>query len=135
MTMFRFLAIFLLSFLTACAGYVSERSHTVTVITEPPGAACTLERDGVQSRLVGGTPLTFVATRDGDDIEVRCKLAGHETTAGTLRSGLEPLLLGNILVGGIVGLVRDVGTGFFHRYPSRIRIVLPPLPASTAARS
>ncbi|MBT5945763.1 MAG: hypothetical protein HOK98_11835 [Rhodospirillaceae bacterium] len=135
MTMFRFSAIFSLLFLAACAGYVSERSHIVTVITEPPGAACTLERDGVRTRLVGGTPLTFVATRDWGDIEVECKLAGHETTTGTLHSGLEPLLLGNILAGGIVGLVRDAGTGFIHRYPSRVRIVLPPLPRSTATRN
>lgn len=130
--MFRTLAILCLSGLTACAGYASERSHKVTVITEPPGAGCTLERDGVRTRLIGGTPVTFVVTRDGGDITVECRLAGHETTTGTLRSGLEPMLLGNIFSGGVVGLVRDVGTGFVHRYPGSIRIVLPPL--SAAAR-
>jgi len=135
--MFRFLAILSLSFLTACAGSVADRSHKVTVITEPPGAACTLERNGVRSRLVGATPLFFIATRDGGDIEVECKLAGYETTAGTLHSGLEPLMLGNVIaggiIGGLVGIVRDTGTGFTHRYPGRIRIVLAPLPASLPA--
>ena len=135
MSMFRIPAIISLLCLVACAGSVTERGHKVTVITEPPNAACTLDRSGGRTRLVGGTPLTFVATRDWGDIEVECKLAGHETTTGTLHSGLEPLLLGNILAGGIVGLVRDAGTGFIHRYPSRVRIVLPPLPRSTATRN
>jgi len=130
--MLRIPAIISLFWLAACAGYASERSHEVTVITEPPNAACTLERGGVRTRLIGGTPVTFVVTRDGGDIEVECKLAGYQTTAGTLRSGLEPLLIGNVLAGGPVGLVRDIGTGFIHRYPSRITIVLPPRPASTA---
>ena len=132
--MFRTFAILSVSFLTACAGSVTDRSHKVTVITESPNASCSLERDGVRSRLIGGTPLTFVATRDGGDIEVECKLAGYETTTGTLRSGWEPLLIGNILTGGPVGVVRDIGTGFVYRYPGSIRIVLPPLSRSTAER-
>jgi len=125
--MIRTFAILFLSGLTACAGSASDRSHKVTIFTEPPGASCTLERDGVRSQLIGGTPMYFLATRDGADIEVECKLAGHETTAKTLHSGFEPLMLGNIFTGGIVGLVRDIGTGFVHRYPGSIRIVLPPL--------
>lgn len=120
--------------LTACAGSATDRSHEVTVITEPPGAACTIERAGIRTRLTGGTPVTFVVTRDGGDIEVECKLAGHETVSGTLGSGLEPMLLGNFFFGGIVGLVRDIGTGFVHRYPGSIRIVLPPRSQSTAER-
>lgn len=136
--MFRIAAIISLSCLTACAGSVTDRSHQVTVITEPPNASCTLERGGVRSRLIGGTPLTFVATRDGGDIEVECKLAGYETTSGTLHSGLEPMLIGNVVAGGfvvgLVGVVRDIGTGFTHRYPGSIRIVLPPLPATVGQR-
>jgi ABC-type glycerol-3-phosphate transport system substrate-binding protein len=38
MPMFRILAILSLTGLAACAGAASERSHEVTVITEPPGA-------------------------------------------------------------------------------------------------
>jgi len=129
--MYRIFAIISLSCLAACAGSVTERSHKVTVITEPPNASCTLERDGVRTRLIGGTPLTFVVTRDSGDIEVECKLAGYQKTSGTLRSGLEPLLIGNVLTGGPVGLVRDIGTGFIHRYPGRITIVLPPIPGMT----
>ena len=130
--MFRTFAILSLLVLTSCAGSSTERSHKVTVITEPPNASCTLEREGVRSQLIGGTPLIFVATRNGGDIEVECKLAGHETTAGTLHSGFEPFLIGNLLTGGPVGLVRDIDTGFIHRYPGTIRIVLPPLAQSTA---
>lgn len=126
MSMFRIPAIISLLCLVACAGSVTERSHKVTVITEPTNAACTLDRSGVRTRLVGGTPVTFVVTRDGEDIEVECKLAGYKTATGTLRSGFEPLLIGNVTTGGLVGLVRDSGTGFVHRYPSRIKIVLPP---------
>jgi hypothetical protein len=134
MSMFRTFAILSLSGLTACAGSTSDRSHKVTVITEPPGAGCTIERAGIRTRLAGGTPITFAVTRDGGDIKVECKLAEHETTSGTLGSGLEPMLLGNFFFGGIVGVVRDIGTGFVHRYPGSIRIVLPPLSQSTAAR-
>jgi hypothetical protein len=134
MSMYRIFAIISLSCLAACAGSVTERSHKVTVVTEPPNASCTLERGGVRTRLIGGTPVSFVVTRDGGDIDVECKLAGYQKTTGTLRSGFEPLLIGNFLTGGPVGLVRDIGTGFVHRYPGRITIVLPPLPATTAVQ-
>ncbi len=134
MPMFRILAILSLTGLAACAGYASERSHEVTVITEPPGAGCTVERNGIRTRLIGGTPVTFAVTRDDGDIEVECRLDGYETTTATLRSSFEPRLLGNVLTGGIVGVVRDIGTGFTYRYPGSIRIVLPPLPRSRAVR-
>ena len=79
----RTLAAFGLVGLTACSSIVEGTDQSITVITNPSGASCTLEREGTSIAVVNPTPGTVTVDKSKNNIAVLCSKADHETSAGT----------------------------------------------------
>lgn len=85
------------------------RDPKVTVTSDPPGAAVTV--DG-QPR--GVTPAIVELSRKCDH-QVEIIGPGCEPVCIHVERRLNPWLFGNILVGGLIGVVVDVATDSTHR--------------------
>lgn len=118
----------LAGFAAACATIVEGTDQTVSVTSEPEGAVCKLTREGQTVGAINPTPGSIEVDRSSDDITVKCDLDGYLTSIGELPSEFEGMTFGNILFGGIIGVVVDVSTGASSEYPESINIVM--IPAS-----
>lgn len=119
--------------LTACSSIVEGTDQSITVITNPAGASCTLEREGTSIAVVNPTPGTVTVDKSKNNIAVLCSKEDHETSAGTLASSFESMTFGNVLIGGFVGLAIDASSGALNKYPASITITVPPISFPTAA--
>ena len=112
--------------LTACATLVEGDDQTVTIVSDPAGATCTLTRKGVEIGAVTPTPGSIVLEKSSDDASVVCSKAGHFDGAAALSSSFQNMTIGNVLFGGIIGVAVDAASGAMHEYPASITILLTP---------
>lgn len=119
---------------SGCATVVKGTDESVSVMTEPAGAACDLERDGHTIAVIKETPDTVEVDRDKDDIVVTCDLAKHETTVGRLESEFGGATLGNVILGGVIGLAVDAASGANNEYPESITLIMKPSQFDSVAR-
>ncbi|MFO1206191.1 MAG: hypothetical protein U1E63_10755 [Burkholderiales bacterium] len=115
-----------------CATLTTSSSQTVTVQTEPGGAVCTFVRDGEVVGLVNPTPGTLAVSKSRRDMTVRCDKEGYLEATGTVGSRFQAMTFGNILFGGLVGVVIDASSGAMTKYEPQITITLIPAVFATA---
>ncbi len=125
--LYRFAALLLLAFgLPACATVTTGTTQTISVLTEPPGAACTMTRDGTIMGVVNPTPGTVSLSKSSRDIAIRCTRAGSLPSVQTITPQFQGMTAGNILIGGFIGLAVDAASGAMSRYPENVIVSLPP---------
>jgi hypothetical protein len=124
----------LVATLPACATITSGSSQSVTVITEPAGAACNLQREGATVGVVNPTPGTVQISKSVQDISVRCTRQGHSPGVVALPAQFQAMTLGNVLLGGLIGIAVDAASGAMGRYPESVTVSLPPEAFPDAAR-
>ena len=76
--------------------------------------------------VVNPTPGSVSIGKDADDIEIACELDGYLPADARLSSTFKGATLGNILLGGIVGIAIDAGSGAMNEYPTSINVTLVP---------
>jgi len=112
---------------SGCATIVSGQSQTVAISTAPSNhAVCTLSNPRGTWRV--NTPGRVKVKRSKEDMDVSCKAPGFADATGTISSDFQMWTLGNIILGGIVGLVVDWSTGATNDYEHRIQIPMDPAP-------
>jgi len=111
--------------LSACATIVSGTSQAVSVSTTPAGAACAVDRLGMRIAVVPQTPGAVRVDKSKNDLMVTCSLPGYQTTTVVQPSGFNITTLGNVFVGGLIGIGIDAASGAINQYPSNIRMDLP----------
>jgi hypothetical protein len=62
---------------------------------------------------------------------VLCRKPGYQDTSGSTSAEFQPITLGNIILGGIVGVIVDAGSGAMTRYPESVTFVLVPMEFAT----
>ena len=122
----RIAALLGLAFLPACATITTSPSQNLTVLTEPAGARCEIERNGAPLAVVNPTPGTVRIGKSNRETTITCTRDGHLPAQTALSPEFQPMFLGNILLGGVVGIVVDVSTGAISKYPDSIQIALTP---------
>jgi len=131
--MHRVILIILLALtLPACATVTTGTSQPISVISEPPGASCTLQREGGVIGIVNPTPGTLQVSKSGRDISIRCTKAGYYAGVTPVPSQFQGMAAGNILLGGLIGGAVDAATGAYAKYPETATVVLPPETFSSA---
>ena len=116
-------AVLLLGVMTSgCATIVEGRSQNIGIASSPPGAHCTLQRNGAQLGVVDSTPGSVTIEKTKDDILVSCALAGYQPSTQYLHSGISSGVYGNIIAGGLIGWGVDSATGADNDYPSAVDI-------------
>ncbi len=118
--------------LPGCATITKGGQQTVTVNTDPAGASCSLTRDGKPLAVVNPTPGSIPIEKASGDIAVACKKGGYKDAAGALASEFQAWTFGNVILGGIVGIVVDAASGAMHQYPAMLTITLEPEAFATA---
>ena len=127
----RLLITFFCSFLFAtslngCATLTTGSSQAITVNTNPTGAICTLAREGATIAIVNPTPGTVNISKDKDTISVICKKDGFQDGTETLSSEFQGMTFGNILFGGLTGVLIDAASGAMRKYQPMLAMTLIP---------
>ncbi len=125
MVSLRLAAVALLS-LPGCATIMHGSTQSLSVITEPPGAACKLERDGIMIGSVSPTPGTLRIDKNKNDILVTCNREGFEATAVRHVSEFGAATIANVVAGGLIGVAVDAISGANFPYPPEARLILQP---------
>jgi hypothetical protein len=118
-----------------CATVVSGTTQTIGVNSDPEGADCQFRRKGVLVGRVNPTPGTMQVGKDYESVSVMCTKEGFEDTTGVIGSEFQAMTLGNILLGGVIGVVVDAASGAMMKYPESVTFTLiPKMFDSEAAR-
>jgi len=118
---------------SGCATLIKGTSQTVTVNTDPAGALCTFTRDARTVAVVNPTPGSVPVEKANGSIAISCRKQGFQDAEGSLASEFQPMTFGNILLGGIVGVVVDAASGAMNQYPETVTITLVPAEFATIA--
>lgn len=111
---------------SGCATIVKGPSQDIAISTEPAGAACELSRDGAAFATVDPTPGSVKVNKTSRDISISCKKKGFVPATGSLQSSFEGWTIGNFVLGGLIGLVIDFGSGAIHKYETELFVKLQP---------
>jgi PEGA domain len=96
-------------FFTGCATIIHGSKQQVAIISDPRKAR--IEIDGIA---LGQTPYVARLTR-GNNHLVKIELEGYLPYEMKLKSKLDGWFFGNIVLGGLIGIVIDVATGSMYR--------------------
>jgi len=129
MTRIRLTTVLLLAgLLPGCATIIDGSTQNLTVSTEPAGATCTLDREGMRVAIVSPTPGTIRIDKSKRDIAVSCRKPGFQTAQVGHVSGFRGTTFGNLILGGGVGFIVDASTGASFEYPPEVKVAMAPEP-------
>lgn len=117
----------LLSILTGCASVVHGTNQAVTIETLTAdgklieGAECSVANDKAETVALSGS--SALVRRSGGTLNIECKQAGHLPASGQATSRINGGMVGNVVLGGLVGAAIDSGTGAGFNYPSWMQLV------------
>ncbi len=117
---------------TACASITTGTTQTMSVVTEPPGAICMVGRAGETVGIINPTPGSVTVGRSSAALTIRCERPGYQVGFVTVPPSFQVMTIGNLLLGGVVGIVVDAASGAINQYPPNVALamaVLPPPPA------
>lgn len=110
----------------ACATVVGGTTQEVFIQTDPSGAECKVDRLGANMGVVKPTPGRVNVSRSKETMIITCSHDGYEVASEAVVSSFTGATLGNILVGGIIGLAVDAASGANNKYPERVIVVMTP---------
>ena len=104
------------------------------MITDPEGATCTMSRKGEVIGAINPTPGSVQVYKSSEGLDLSCRKQGYLDTEAKINANVQGWTFGNIMLGGIIGIVVDAGSGAMHEYQSTIKIQLVPESFTTAAK-
>ena len=119
-----------IALITGCASIVSKDDYPVTVNSTPEGANFTITNTAGSTVASGTTPeVVTLAAGNGyfkkETYQIVVSKAGFADKTYTLYSTLDGWYWGNILLGGLIGmLIVDPITGAMYKLPDRVDIAL-----------
>lgn len=116
-----------LAFLTGCASVTHGTSQSVTIETltaagdAVEGAECKVANDKSDAMMASGQSVSV--RRSAATLTIECTQPGQAPATGEATSRVNAGMVGNILVGGLIGAAIDSGTGAGFNYPSWMQLV------------
>lgn len=107
--------------LSGCASIVSKSSWPVNVQSNPSGAKCVVAKENGFPLHTGETPMTITLDSSSGFFQtakynVTCNKDGYEKSSTQISSHLNGWYLGNIVFGGLIGLlIVDPATGAMYK--------------------
>lgn len=129
-----------LSMLSGCASIFSEDTYPVSITSAPSNANIEIKNEDGTTVYTGNTPATVKLKAgagyfDGERYLVTFRKDGYEPSTYTLNSGIDGWYWGNLLIGGVLGmLIIDPATGAMYTLPqtaSASLVQLPPPPLAS----
>jgi hypothetical protein len=112
--------------LSACSSIIEGTSQEITINTNPAGANCSLERQGVSIARIDPTPGAATIKKTKYDMIVRCNKEGYQEATYFNKSGSAGATFGNIVAGGGIGWAVDSASGADNKYDSPVNLTLVP---------
>ncbi|MFP3944850.1 MAG: hypothetical protein ACLFWF_13205 [Alphaproteobacteria bacterium] len=112
----------------ACAGLLGGCGWVATGTGQPihvdtpeaKGALCELRSPKGEWRVV--TPGAVYVQKTKHKLTATCSKEGYRTKTVEIGANLEPWAIGNVFLGGFIGLSVDWSTGAMHEYPDAYTI-------------
>ncbi len=113
--------------LMGCSTIVSGTSQPITIKTaRVSGAQCTLVDSENARWTINSTPETREITKGDGPLRITCSKAGFKTAEIVVEEEFAGATLGNVILGGGIGLIVDASTGAAQEYPDEILVWLEP---------
>ncbi len=117
-----------ITLLSACASISTGTSQPITVVTPyAEGATCSLRDSAGGSWAISRTPDTATVNKGDGPMTIRCEKSGFKDGATVLNEKFQGATMGNILLGGGIGLIADASTGAAQEYPKDVKVYLEPI--------
>lgn len=113
--------------LTGCATIMEGTGQSVAVSTTPAGAQCDASHAGTHLGTVAATPGSLRIDKSKNDLQVTCAKNGYQRASSSYSPGFVGTTFGNLLVGGVVGVVVDAASGANYTYPKEVHMDLAPI--------
>lgn len=114
----------LLPMLSACATIVDSSTSKINVTTNPPANA-TCSAVNKRGEWNVATPGNMEVKKSKTDLNVTCTDPRSGVNgAKTVESTVDPWVFGNVVIGGLIGLGIDWGTGAAYEYPKDVVVPL-----------
>lgn len=113
--------------LSACSSITEGSRQEIMVYTDPPGATCVLTKHDGYNEFLGNvmsTPDSVFVEKSKYDIDVSCSKKGYQTKVFRNHSDLAAMTVGNILLGGVIGIGIDSATGSSNKYDGVVHVEL-----------
>lgn len=116
---------------SGCASIVSESNYPVRIDSYPQGATFAVRNENFDIVCTGTTPGTVFLESDSGFFKkakynIFFSLDGHENTNVDFNASIDPWYFGNILFGGLVGmLIVDPATGAMWELEKSVTVNLP----------
>jgi predicted lipid-binding transport protein (Tim44 family) len=116
-----------LSILTGCASVTHGTTQSIKIETLTPGgqvvdgAECKVANDKGEALALSGQSVPV--RRSGGNLSIHCTQAGQAPAGGQAVSRVNGGMVGNILIGGLIGVAIDAGNGSGFNYPSWMQLV------------
>ena len=104
--------------LGACSTITTGTTQPFEVVTEKAtGAKCELIDSKGARWVIPDTPGTVEITKGDGPLDVTCSKSGFKSATVRVEEGFAGATLGNVILGGGIGLVVDAATGAAQGYP------------------
>ena len=122
--------------LSGCATVFEGTSQEISVVSNPSGATCVFDRQGMEVGRVQNTPGTANIRKSKYDLTIRCNKPGFAEASYLNHSGTTATIGANIaadliLTGGLSSIV-DSADGADNKYDGVVNISLVPLGPTVA---
>lgn len=118
------LTILVSSFFMNCASIVHGTKQDISISSSPEAADVTVKTAGGVVSFTGKTPATVQLARK-NEYDVFIKLAGYQETTVHINKEFDALFIGNLLCGGIIGMIVDASNGAMNKLaPEVINVTL-----------
>jgi hypothetical protein len=110
---------------SGCAAITTGTTQPLTVTTKQNGAnvaGASCEMTNGKGTYYVVTPGTVTVSRSYSDMVVVCKKDPLPDALMTVKSSVKAMAFGNIILGGLVGVVVDTSTGAAYDYPSTFEL-------------
>lgn len=111
--------------LVACASVTTGTTQALTVDTPyAPNAECELQDTAGGHWYAKGTPTTVTVNKGNGPMTIKCSHAGFMPGVLVLDEKFQGATLGNILLGGGIGVIVDASTGAAQEYPKQAKVYM-----------
>jgi hypothetical protein len=93
-----------------CATIMSGSKQDIPITSSPSGASIS-----VDGEMMGITPVTIKLKRNMKNVALKIELDGYKPYQTNLSRGMNGWIFGNIILGGIPGLIIDAATGSMYK--------------------
>lgn len=114
--------------ISGCATITSGTDQGIRVVTERDvtGASCTLVDSKGNRAFIPRTPGTAYITRGNAPLIISCNKPGYRPATLEIDEEIAGAAMGNVILGGGIGIIFDASSGAAQRYPDEVVIWMEP---------